>query len=135
MNDWNQKIIDEFRANGGKVGGPFENTPLVLVTHIGAKSGKQRVSPLAYLGEGDRVYVFASKGGAPTNPDWYYNLKVHPNVSIEIGSETRSVRATEITGLERDAVYARQVAKVPGFGDYEHKTGRVIPVVALDPIA
>lgn len=133
MTDWNTQIINEFRANGGKVGGQFANVPLVLLHHTGAKSGKERVSPLASLPDGDRVYVFASKGGAPTNPDWYHNLVANPDATIEIGTETRAVKAIVLAEAERAEVYARQVEKVPGFGDYEKKTDRKIPVVALDP--
>jgi deazaflavin-dependent oxidoreductase (nitroreductase family) len=131
QNDFNAQIIAEFRANGGKVGGPFAGAPMVLVTHQGAKSGERRVSPLVYLPDGDRFIIFASKGGAPTNPAWYHNLLAHPDVSIEVGTETIPVRATEVTGAERDQLYAKQSALRPAFGEYQEKTTRKIPVIAL----
>lgn len=135
-NDWNRQITEEFHANAGKVGGPFEGKPLLLLTSTGAKSGLRRTNPLAYLPDGDRQIIFASKGGAPTNPDWYYNLLAHPEVTVEIGNgsktETFEATATVITGEERDQLYARQVQVFPAFGDYEAKTSRVIPVIALE---
>jgi deazaflavin-dependent oxidoreductase (nitroreductase family) len=131
-NDWNSKIIEEFRANGGKVGGPFAGGTLLLLTTTGAKSGKQRVNPLAYLPDGDRYVIFASKAGAPTNPDWYHNLVAHPQVKLEVGTEKFEATATEVTGEERDQLYARVVERMPGFGDYEKKTTRKIPVIALE---
>lgn len=131
-NNWNSKIIEEFRANGGKVGGPFEGGTLLLLTTTGAKSGKQRVNPLAYLPDGERYVIFASKAGAPTNPDWYYNLVAHPQVTLEVGTEQFEATATEVTGGERDQLYARIVERMPGFGDYEKKTTRKIPVIALE---
>ncbi len=131
MNDWNSRIIEEFRANGGKVGGPFEGGTLLLLTTTGAKSGQHRTTPLAYLADGDRLMIFASKAGAPTNPDWYYNLMAHPEATVEVGTETFNVTATVITGDERDRIYNEQVQRSPGFGDYEKKTTRKIPVVAL----
>jgi deazaflavin-dependent oxidoreductase (nitroreductase family) len=131
-NDWNNKIIAEFRANSGKVGGPFAGSTLLLLTTIGAKSGQRRISPLAYLPDGDRFIIFASKAGMPTNPDWYYNLVAHPEVTIEVGTETMDVTATVITGEERDRLYARQVERSPGFGEYQAKTTRQIPVIALE---
>lgn len=131
-NDWNSKIIEEFRANEGKVGGPFEGGTLLLLTTTGAKSGKQRVNPLAYLPDGDRYVIFASKAGAPTNPDWYHNLVAHPQVKLEVGTEAFEATATEVTGEERDQLYARIVERMPGFGDYEKKTTRKIPVITLE---
>jgi deazaflavin-dependent oxidoreductase (nitroreductase family) len=132
MNDWNNKIIEEFHANGGKVGGPFERSTLLLLTTTGAKSGKQRTTPLAYLSDGDRYVIFASKAGQPTNPDWYHNLVAHPTVTIEVDTETFEARAKEITGEERDRLYAKQVERAPAFGEYQTKTTRLIPVIALE---
>jgi deazaflavin-dependent oxidoreductase (nitroreductase family) len=132
-NDFNGKIIEEFRAQGGKVGGGFEGAPMLLLTTTGAKTGAPRVHPMMYLEEGGRRYVFASKAGAPTNPDWYYNLVAHPEVSVEIGTDTLAMRATPVEGSERDRIYAEQARQYPGFAEYEAKTDRVIPVIALDP--
>src|SRR5436190_11887574 len=126
-NDFNQRIIDEFHANGGKVGGPFEGAPMVLLTTTGAKSGKQRINPLVYLPDGDRFVIIASKGGAPTNPDWYYNLVAHPETTIEVGTETIPVRAEVLSGEERDRLYAKQAADRPAFAEYQAKTKRRIP--------
>ena len=135
-NDWNRQIIAEFHTNAGKVGGPFEGKPLLLLTTTGARSGQRRTKPLAYLPDGDRKIIFASKGGAPTNPDWYHNLVAHPEVTVEIGdgsqTETFEATATVITGEERDRLYAKQAQVFPDFGDYEAKASRVIPVIALE---
>lgn len=131
VNNWNSKIIEEFHTNGGKVGGPFEGATLLLLTTTGAKSGQQRTNPLAYLGEGERVFIFASKAGAPTNPDWYHNLVAHPAVTVEIGTEQFQATAIVVQGEERDQIYARQAQRMPGFADYEKKTDRKIPVVEL----
>jgi deazaflavin-dependent oxidoreductase (nitroreductase family) len=132
MSDFNKKIIDEFRANHGVVGGPFDGAAVVLLSTTGAKSGQRRTNPLAALvGEDGTLYVFASKGGAPTNPDWYHNLVAHPEVEVEFGDERFAAVATPVTGAERDRLYAEQVARMPGFGDYEKATTRVIPVVEL----
>jgi deazaflavin-dependent oxidoreductase (nitroreductase family) len=133
-NDWNTKIIEEFRANNGVVGGPFEGTPLLLLHHIGAKSGTERVNPVAYQPVGDGYAIFASKAGAPTNPDWYHNLRANPEVTIEVGSETRRVRARVAEGEERDRIWSKQKENSPGFAEYEQKTDRVIPVVVLEPV-
>lgn len=134
MTDWNTTIIEEFRANKGKVGGPFEGKDLLLLTTTGAKSGLPRTNPAAYIRDGDRLVIIASKAGAPENPDWYHNLLAHPKVSLEIGTETVEATATAITeGPERDRLYAAMVAVMPGFADYETKTSRVIPVVSLQP--
>jgi deazaflavin-dependent oxidoreductase (nitroreductase family) len=131
-NDFNAGIIEEFRSNHGVVGGPFRGAPLVLLTTTGAKTGTRRTHPLATLAEDGRLYVFASKGGAPTNPDWYYNVVAHPEVEVEYGDETFSAVAHVVTGAERDRVFGAQVARMPGFGDYQARTGgRVIPVVEL----
>ena len=132
MSDWNTKIIEEFRANEGRVGGPFEGAPMILVHHIGAKSGTERVTPLVYFPEADgRMVIIASKAGAPTNPDWYHNLRANPKVDVEVGTETFPVEAAEVEGAEREEVWARVVARNPGFGEYQEKTTRVIPVVRL----
>jgi deazaflavin-dependent oxidoreductase (nitroreductase family) len=132
--DFNQQIIDEFRANGGEVGGPFESAPMLLLHHAGARSGQERVSPLVYLADDGRYAIFATKGGAPTNPAWYHNLKAHPDVTIEVGSETIRARAEEVTGPERDRIYGLQAAGRPTFAEYERKTDRVIPVILLTPV-
>lgn len=131
---WNEQIITEFRANGGKVGGNFEGAQLLLLHTIGAKSGKERIAPLVTLPDGDRLFIFGSKAGEPTHPDWYHNLLANPAASIEYGTETYPVRAVEITGAERDAIYERQCERFPGFRDYQAKTTRKIPVIALERI-
>jgi deazaflavin-dependent oxidoreductase (nitroreductase family) len=131
--DWNAHNIAEFRRNHGKLGGYFEGAPVLLLHHTGARSGKPRVNPVMYLKDGDRYLVFASKGGASTNPDWYHNLKAHPDIQIEVGDETVDVHVTEITGPERDRLYARQASLYPRFADYQRQTKRVIPVIALTP--
>jgi deazaflavin-dependent oxidoreductase (nitroreductase family) len=131
--DFNQQIIDDFRANAGVVGGFFEGKPVVLLHHTGAKSGAKRVSPLMYNTDGDRVVIFASKGGAPTNPDWFHNLRANPDTEIEIGTERRAVRAVEITGADRDRLWEKQKAEYPQFAEYEQATTRTIPVIALEP--
>jgi deazaflavin-dependent oxidoreductase (nitroreductase family) len=131
MADFNAQVIAEFRANDGKVGGSFEGAPLLLLHTRGAKSGRERVNPVMYLADGDRFLVFASKAGAPTNPDWYHNLKAHPDATIEVGGVTIAVHADELPRDERDERYAEQAARYPGFADYESKTDRVIPVIAL----
>jgi deazaflavin-dependent oxidoreductase (nitroreductase family) len=131
--DWNSKIIAEFRANGGKVGGPFEGAPLLLLHTVGAKSGSPRVTPVMYQDIGDGVAVFASKAGAPTNPAWYYNLLASPRASAEIGADTVEVVAREAEGAERDRIWEAQKRDYPGFADYERKTTRQIPVIILEP--
>lgn len=134
--DWNRKIIEEFRANQGKVGGPFAGAPILLLHHKGAKTGQVRVNPVAYqdLGEG-RVAVFASKGGAPTNPDWYHNLVANPEATIEIGTETVPVKARVPEDAERASIWEKQKQLMPPFAEYEQKTIRTIPVVILEPAA
>jgi deazaflavin-dependent oxidoreductase (nitroreductase family) len=131
--DFNAQIIEEFHASGGRVGGMFEGTPLLLLHHTGAKSGKSRINPLAYLRDGGRYVVFASKGGAPTNPDWYYNLKAQPNITIEVGTDTIPVVASEATGEERERLYRSQAERAPQFAEYARKTDREIPVIILTP--
>ena len=131
--DFNDRIIEEFRANQGRVGGRFEGRPLLLLHHTGAKSGKSRVNPLAYLSDDGRYVVFASKGGAPTNPDWYHNLKAHPNTSIEVGTDTIDVVASEATGSERERLFGIQAERVPQFAEYQKGIERLIPVMVLTP--
>jgi deazaflavin-dependent oxidoreductase (nitroreductase family) len=133
-NDWNRQIIEEFRANEGKVGGQFAGAPLVLLTTTGARSGQPRTSPMMYLDDGGRRYVFASKAGAPTNPDWYHNLKANPEVTVEVGTDEPRATAREVTGAERDRIYAHQAGLYPGFAEYQEKTDRTIPVVELVPV-
>ena len=133
MSDWNKGIIEEFRKNHGKVGGYFAGRNLLLINHKGARTGQVRTNPVAYLKEGERYLIFASKGGAPTNPDWYHNLKKHPDVKIEVGDETMEAHAVEITGTERDKIYAQQSKIMPQFTEYEKKAKRIIPVFALTP--
>ena len=129
--DRNQKIIEEFRANEGKVGGYFEGAPMILIHHVGARSGTERVNPLVYLPDGKDMVIAATKGGAPTNPDWYFNLKAHPRIMAEVGTEAFPVEATEVTGAERDELWRRLVELRPGFGEYEKKTTRVFPMFRL----
>jgi deazaflavin-dependent oxidoreductase (nitroreductase family) len=131
MNDFNQAIIEEFRSNHGVVGGGFAGATVVLLTTTGAKSGATRINPLVCLPKGDTLYVFASKGGAPTNPAWYYNLKANPAVQVEFGDDSFKATASEVTGKERDELYAEQVTRFASFGDYENQTTRTIPVIAL----
>ncbi len=133
MSDWNRQTIEEFRANEGKVGGPFEGAPLLLLHTTGARSGQERVNPVMYQDLGGPVAVFASKAGAPDNPDWYHNLRANPEVTAEIGTETRSFRARTATAEERAPIWAKQKQDYPGFADYESKTSREIPVVILEP--
>jgi len=132
MSDWNTKVIEEFRANGGKVGGNFEGAPMLILHSTGAKTGRERVNPLVYQAVGDDVAIFASKGGAPDNPDWFHNVVAHPEVTIEIGTDTVPVRARVTDGDERDRIWTRQKQLIPGFADYEAKTDRQIPVLVLE---
>jgi deazaflavin-dependent oxidoreductase (nitroreductase family) len=133
--DFNAGVIEEFRANGGKAGGMFEGKPLLLVHNVGAKSGREFVTPLVYLADDDRYVIFASKGGAPVNPGWYHNLKARPNVSIEVGTDTLEVVAEEAIGEERDRLYGIQEQQQPQFAEYAVKTKRKIPVIVLTPRA
>jgi deazaflavin-dependent oxidoreductase (nitroreductase family) len=132
--DWNRKVIEEFRANAGKVGGPFAGAPLLLLHTIGARSGLARINPVMYqeLG-GGAVAVFASKGGAPKHPDWFFNLVSHPEVTAEMGAGTRQFRARTATAQERAPIWDRQKQQYPGFAEYETQTDREIPVVILEP--
>jgi len=135
-NDFNQRIVEEFRANDGKVGGPFQGLPLVLLHHTGAKSGIERVNPLAYQRiRDDSVAIFASKGGAPTNPDWYHNLVANPSASIEIGTQRYDVTARVASGDERQRIWGAQKEAFPNFAEYETTSGgREIPVVVLEKV-
>jgi deazaflavin-dependent oxidoreductase (nitroreductase family) len=134
MNDFNSQIIEEFRANDGKLGGQFEGAPMLLLHHKGAKSGKERVNPVAYRKVGDSFAIFASKAGAPTNPDWYYNLRAHPDTTIEVRTETVPVVARVPDDAERAPIWEAQKRDMPGFADYEKQTTRQIPVVLLEPV-
>ncbi|WP_280256804.1 nitroreductase/quinone reductase family protein [Nocardia wallacei] len=134
--DWNSNIIAEFRANEGRVGGQFEGAPMLLLHHRGRKSGRELVSPMMYLADErdpDLIYVFASKAGAPTNPDWYYNLTTAGTATVERGTERYGITVHEITGPDRDRIYAEQARRYPGFAAYAEKTAgiRTIPVLAL----
>ncbi|HUG32523.1 MAG TPA: nitroreductase family deazaflavin-dependent oxidoreductase [Acidimicrobiia bacterium] len=134
MSDWNDRIIEEFRANDGHVGGNFAGRPLLLLHHRGARSATERVTPLMYQRVGDGYAIFASKGGADTNPDWYHNLRAHPDVSVEVGTDEFAVRARIVDGEERAEIWERQKADYPFFADYEEKTARArIPVIVLEP--
>jgi deazaflavin-dependent oxidoreductase (nitroreductase family) len=132
-NDFNERNIAEFRANRGRVSGPFEGAPIVLLHTVGARSGKPRTSIMMYLADGDRYLVFASSAGADQNPAWYWNLKANPDVRIEIGEDIVDVHATELHGAERHEKYAIQAERYPGFAEYELMTSRTIPVIALTP--
>ena len=131
LNDRNKAIIDEFRANGGKVGGPFAGRTLLLLHTIGAKSGQKRINPVACITDGDRLVIIASKGGAPTNPDWYYNIVANPLVTVEVGTKQFQARAAVSAEPERTRLYNQMVAMMPGFAEYQTKTTRVIPVITL----
>ena len=135
MSEWNKAIIKEFRENGGKVGGQFENADLILLHTIGAKSGLERINPVAYFTDNGNYVVIASKAGAPDNPDWYYNIVAHPQFDVEVGTEQFQVQATIAEEPERTELYAKMVAKSPGFGEYQQKTERVIPVVVLSRLS
>lgn len=132
MSDRNQRIVDEFRTNGGRVGGNFEGAPLLLLHHLGRKSGTERVSPMMYQPVGDDLAVFASKAGADTHPDWSLNLLGHPDVEVEVGTEQVAVRARDLPADERAPIWEKQKQDHPGFADHESKTSRTIPVVLLE---
>jgi len=129
--DYNQTVIEKFRANGGSVGGP---NALLLLTTTGARSGRPHTTPVAYSVDGDRLVVIASKGGAPTDPDWYFNLLANPVVAVELGTEQFQARATVAHGQERERLYAQHAALMPGFAEYPQKTTRLIPVVLLERV-
>ncbi len=133
MDDFNRKVIDEFRANEGKVGGPFEGAPVLLLTSTGAKSGEPRTTPVVYQQDGERMVIFASKAGAPTNPAWYHNLRANPTATVEVGNDTLDVDAIVTDGDERQRLFDRQKELMPQFAEYEQKRTRQIPVVALQP--
>jgi deazaflavin-dependent oxidoreductase (nitroreductase family) len=134
--EWNKKIIAEFRANDGRVGGQFEGATLLILHSVGAKSGQVREAPVGYFAQDDgSMVIVASKAGLPTNPAWYHNLKAHPRIEVEVGTDTVEVVAEEITGAERDAKWTEIVAQAPGFGEYQQKTTRVIPLIRLTPAA
>ena len=132
FHDFNQQLIAEYRANGGKVSGMFAGAPLLLLTTTGAKTGQPRVAPLAYTTDNGHLVVIASKGGAPTNPDWFHNLRVNPEVTVELGTETFPARASVPEGAERDRLYDQMAAQMPGFAEYQRNTTRRIPVVVLE---
>lgn len=134
MNEWNKKIIDEFRTNKGKVGGQFEGKTLLLLHTRGARSGEERINPTAYVKDGERLVVIASKGGAPTNPDWYYNILANPLVTVEVGTEKFQTRAAITQEPERTRLYNKMVEMMPGFEEYRRKTTRAIPVIVLTPV-
>ena len=131
MDDMNRPVIEEFRANDGKVGGYFEQMNLLLLTTTGRRSGQPRLNPLAYLEEDGTIYIFASKGGAPSNPDWFHNIKANPKVTVELGTESFEGTATEVSPEERDRIYGIQAARLDNFAEYEKMTDRTIPVVAI----
>jgi deazaflavin-dependent oxidoreductase (nitroreductase family) len=135
MSDFNRTIIDEFRANDGKVGGMFDGARLLLLHTTGARRGREHVTPLVYepVGDGDGMLIFGSKGGAPTHPDWYHNLTAHPDTTVEVGGDTVAVRAREVEGDEYARLWQRQVELMPGLADYQAKTTRRIPLLVLDP--
>jgi deazaflavin-dependent oxidoreductase (nitroreductase family) len=131
MKDFNQQVIEEFRANGGKVGGMFEGAPMMLLTTTGAKSGQPRIAPLVYTTDGDRIVIIASKGGAPTHPDWYHNIAANPEVTVEVGGETYTGRADVAQEPERTRLYKAQADLMPQFHEYQKNTERTIPVVTI----
>ncbi len=131
FNEWNRRIITEFRANNGVVRSNFDGVPLLLLHTTGAKSGQPRINPLAYYADGDRLVIIASKGGAPSNPDWYYNLLANPIVTLEVGDEQFQARATAVEDPERTHLYDKVATAMPGFDEYRRKTTRAIPVVVL----
>lgn len=131
MSDWNKQIIEEFRANGGKVGGPYEGVPLLLLTTTGARSGKAYTTPLAYFTDGDRFIIVASAAGRPKNPAWYHNLIAHPQVAIDLGSESYNLTATVVADEERERLWSKITTQNPVFAGYQTKTTRRIPIIAL----
>ena len=131
-NPFNDRIIAEFRANAGKVGAPFEGAPMVLLTSKGAKSGRPHTTPLVYLEDAGRIYVFGSMGGAPKHPAWYHNLVANPDATVEVGTESYAVKAVVTSGEERDRLFGKQASLLPQFGEYQKRTTRTIPVVALE---
>jgi deazaflavin-dependent oxidoreductase (nitroreductase family) len=134
VNEFNERVIKEFRSNGGKVGKPFENAPMILLTHTGAKTGKSYTTPLVYSRDGDRIVVIASKAGAPNNPSWYHNLVAHPTATLEIGTESFKAKARIATGDERERLFNQQAAQMAVFNEYRAKTTRKIPVVVFERV-
>lgn len=132
QNEFNRNVIAEFRANAGKVGGPFEGAPMILITHAGAKSGKQYTTPLVHSADGDRLVIIASKAGAPDDPQWFRNLVANPDVTVEVGTERFGARAHVAEGAERDRLYRAQADLMPNFDEYAKATARQIPVVVLE---
>ena len=132
--DWNTQIIEEFHANGGKVGGQFAGADLLLLHTVGAKSNQERINPLVYFKDSDKYVIVASKGGAPTNPDWYYNIVAHPDVSLEIGAEHFKAHATVLEPEERNRIFAEIAQKSPGFAKYQEGTTRIIPIIQLERV-
>jgi len=133
VNDWNRQVIEEFRANDGRLSGQFDGAPVLLLHTVGARSGQERVNPMMYLDLDGHRYVFASKAGADTHPDWYHNLVANPAVTVEAGGPAYGAHAAVVAGEERDRIYAEQARRYPGFAEYQEKTGRVIPVVEITP--
>jgi deazaflavin-dependent oxidoreductase (nitroreductase family) len=133
LNDWNASIVEEFRANGGVVGGRYKGLPVLLITHTGRKTGALRTNPVAYLADGGRYIIFASKRGAPTNPAWYWNIRANPEVTVEVGRDKFEATAEEITGAERDSLFEANAELHPQFAGYQRSTSRKIPVIALTP--
>jgi len=134
LDEFNRRVIDEFRSNAGKVGGMFANAPMLLLTTTGAKSGKSYTNPLVYSRDGDRIVVIASKAGAPTNPAWYYNLVAHPTATIELGTDQFQARARVVTGDERERLFRQQAAQMPMFDEYRKRTTRQIPVIVFERV-
>ncbi len=130
-NNWNDTVIEEFRSNSGRVGGYFTGKTLLILHTTGAKSGQERINPVAYVTDGDRLVIFASKGGAPTNPSWYHNLVACPLVTVEVGTEKFQVQAAVASEPERTRLYNKMVEMMPVFAEYQQKTSRVIPVITL----
>jgi deazaflavin-dependent oxidoreductase (nitroreductase family) len=135
QSNFDRELIAEYRANGGNVGGHFAGRPLLLLTTLGAKSGQPRTVPLVYTNDGERMVIIASKGGAPTNPDWFHNLRANPHVTVELGTEKFEARATITSGDERQRLFDAQAAVMPGFADYQRNTTREIPVVVLERVS
>lgn len=135
MNDWNRQIIEEFRANEGRVGGMFEGAPMLILHSVGAKTAQERVNPLMHRKDGERLVIFASKGGAPSHPDWFWNLVANPGAEVEVGTRTIRVEARMAEGEERERLWSAQKSEYPQFAGYEANTKREIPVIVLEPIA
>ena len=131
MDDFNKQVIEEFRTNDGKVGGMFEGAPMVLLTTTGARSGQPRIAPLVYTTDSDRLVIIASKGGAPTHPDWYHNIAANPDVTVEVGTEKYQARAEIATEPERTRLFNAQADIMPNFYEYQKNTDRTIPVITI----